>query len=84
MPGLCARSAAPPRATAIRSRAPPGGNHPATPVVAPALQRLIIVQLDDELLEAAAALDAGVLRSLDAIHLAAAQLLGDELTAMVT
>jgi predicted nucleic acid-binding protein len=39
---------------------------------------------DDELLEAAAALDPRVLRSLDAIHLAAAQLFGDELTAVVT
>ena len=32
----------------------------------------------------AAALDPRVLRSLDAIHLAAAQLFGDELTAIVT
>jgi predicted nucleic acid-binding protein len=48
------------------------------------LQRLHLVQLDDELLDAAAALDPGVLRSLDAIHLAAAQLFGGELTAMVT
>jgi predicted nucleic acid-binding protein len=48
------------------------------------LQRLDLVQIDDELLDAAAALDPRVLRSLDAIHLAAAQLLGDELTAVVT
>ena len=48
------------------------------------LQRLHLVQLDDDLLDAAAALDAGVLRSLDAIHLAAAQLFGGELTAVVT
>ena len=48
------------------------------------LQRLNIVQIDDELLEAAATLDPRVLRSLDAIHLAAAQLFGDELTAIVT
>jgi predicted nucleic acid-binding protein len=48
------------------------------------LQRLTLVQLDDELLEAAAMLDPGVLRSLDAIHLAAAQVFGDELTAVVT
>ena len=34
--------------------------------------------------DAAAALDPRVLRSLDAIHLAAAQLFGDELTAVVT
>ena len=42
------------------------------------------MQIDDELLEAAATLDPRVLRSLDAIHLAAAQLFGDELTAIVT
>lgn len=48
------------------------------------LQRLDLVQMDDELLAAAAALDIRVLRSLDAIRLAAAQTLGDELTAVVT
>ena len=48
------------------------------------LRRLDLVQLDDDLLDAAAGLDAGVLRSLDAIHLAAAQVLGDVLTAVVT
>jgi predicted nucleic acid-binding protein len=48
------------------------------------LRRLDLIQLDDELLDGAAALDAGVLRSLDAIHLAAARTLGDELTAVIT
>lgn len=48
------------------------------------LRRLDLVQLDDELLESAAALDGGVLRSPDAIHLAAARTLADELTAVVT
>jgi predicted nucleic acid-binding protein len=48
------------------------------------LQRLNLVQIDEELLDAAAALDPRVLRSLDAIHLAAAPLFGDELTAVVT
>ncbi len=48
------------------------------------LRRLDLVQIDDELLDAAAALDPGVLRSLDAIHLAAAQTLGDELSAVIT
>ena len=48
------------------------------------LQRLNLVTIDDDLLDAAAALDPRVLRSLDAIHLAAAQLFGDELTAVVT
>jgi predicted nucleic acid-binding protein len=48
------------------------------------LRRLDLIQLDDELLDAAATLDRGVLRSLDAIHLAAARTLGDELSAVVT
>ena len=48
------------------------------------LRRLDLVQLDEELLDAAAVLDGGVLRSLDAIHLAAAQLLGDDLTRVIT
>jgi predicted nucleic acid-binding protein len=48
------------------------------------LQRLHLVPIDEELLDAAAALDPRVSRSLDAIHLAAAQLFGDELTAVVT
>jgi len=48
------------------------------------LRRVDIIQLDDELLEDAATLDMSVLRSLDAIHLAAARALGDELQAVVT
>ena len=48
------------------------------------LRRLDLVQLDDELLDAASMLNAGVLRSLDAIHLAAALTLGADLTAVVT
>jgi predicted nucleic acid-binding protein len=48
------------------------------------LRRLTLVQIDDELLDAAAMMDPRVLRSLDAVHLAAAQLFGDELTALVT
>jgi predicted nucleic acid-binding protein len=48
------------------------------------LQRVHLVPIDDELLDAAATVDPRVLRSLDAIHLAAAQLFGDELTAVVT
>jgi predicted nucleic acid-binding protein len=43
-----------------------------------------MLHLDDELLEDVATLDLGVLRSLDAIHLAAARTLGDELQAVVT
>ena len=48
------------------------------------LRRIDLIQLDDDLLDDAATLDAGVWRSLDAIHLAAARTLGDELTAVVT
>lgn len=48
------------------------------------LRRLDLVRLDDELLDDAATLDGGVLRSLDAIHLAAARTLGGELRAVVT
>ena len=48
------------------------------------LRRVDLLQLDDELLDSAAALDGTVLRSLDAIHLAAAHTLGDELSAIVT
>lgn len=48
------------------------------------LRRVDMIQLDDDLLDDAATLDAGVLQSLDAIHLAAARALGDELTTIVT
>jgi len=48
------------------------------------LRRVDLVQLDDEVLDAAAMLNGGVLRSLDAIHLAAAQMLGDDLTSVIT
>jgi predicted nucleic acid-binding protein len=48
------------------------------------LRRLDLIHLDDQLLDEAAALEAGILRSLDAIHLAAALALGDDLTALVT
>jgi hypothetical protein len=43
-----------------------------------------LIRIDDALLHAAASIDAGVVRSLDAIHLAAAQLLTSHLTALVT
>jgi predicted nucleic acid-binding protein len=47
------------------------------------LANIELIQLDDELLDLAAELE-GPLRSLDAIHLAAALELGDELEALVT
>jgi len=48
------------------------------------LQRISLVAMDDALLEAAALLPPAALRSLDAIHLAAARSFGDEMTAIVT
>lgn len=43
-----------------------------------------MIQLDDERLDLAGELEPSPLRSLDAIHLAAALELGDELEALVT
>jgi len=43
-----------------------------------------MLRLDDALLSAAAEIEAASLRSLDAIHLAAAQALGDRLEAVLT
>ena len=48
-----------------------------------ALRRLLVVSLDDGLLDKAAELEAP-LRTLDAIHLVSAELLGKELKAFVT
>lgn len=48
------------------------------------LSRIRLLQIDDDVLDAAADLDPGVLRSLDAIHLASARALGSALTAVVT
>ena len=48
------------------------------------LQRVSLVRLDDLLLDEAAALTQANLRSLDAIHLAAARTLGHALTELIT
>jgi predicted nucleic acid-binding protein len=48
------------------------------------LERISLIHLDDVLLDAAAGLQDDTLRSLDAIHLAAAQALGDGLTELIT
>ncbi len=48
------------------------------------LRHVHLIRLDDALLDAAAALDSRILRSLEAIHLAAAQLLSPEIQAIVT
>lgn len=49
-----------------------------------ALRDLALIALDDQLLDSAARLDPPDLRSLDAIHLASALSLGDDLEAIVT
>ena len=48
------------------------------------LARVGLVRLDDPLLDAAGAIELAGLRSLDAIHLASARALGEELIAVVT
>jgi predicted nucleic acid-binding protein len=48
------------------------------------LDRVSLLHLDEVLLDQAAALDGAVLRSLDAIHIAAARALGNELGELVT
>jgi predicted nucleic acid-binding protein len=48
------------------------------------LERISLLRLDDMLLDQAAVLDGATLRSLDAIHLAAAQTLGDGLVEVIT
>jgi hypothetical protein len=48
------------------------------------LRRIDLVRMDDALLDAAAILDPPPLRSLDAIHLAAALALGEDLELVVT
>jgi predicted nucleic acid-binding protein len=48
------------------------------------LQRLDLVRVNDRILSVAGVLHPPELRSLDAIHLATAQQLGDELSALVT
>jgi uncharacterized protein len=48
------------------------------------LREVTLLRLDDAVLSAAAELDAGPLRALDAIHVAAATSLGDELETLVT
>ena len=48
------------------------------------LARISLLRMDDVLLDAAADLEGTTLRSLDAIHLAAARAVGDELAEVVT
>jgi hypothetical protein len=48
------------------------------------LRRVDLVAIDDRILDAAGILQPGVLRTLDAIHLATALAIGDDLDAVVT
>ena len=48
------------------------------------LRRIDLVGIDDRILEAAGTLEPQVLRTLDAIHLATAMAIGDDLEAIVT
>lgn len=48
------------------------------------LRRIDLIALDDDLLDSAAMIRPETLRSLDAIHLAAALALGDDLAAVIT
>ena len=48
------------------------------------LRRVHLIRLDDAVLDSAAVLDPRVLRSLDAVHLAAAERIGTELEGVVT
>lgn len=48
------------------------------------LERVGLLRLDDDLLDAAGALEGPTLCSLDAIHLAAAAMLGDALVELIT
>lgn len=48
------------------------------------LRRIHLIRLDDALLDAAGMMEPTVVRSLDAIHLAAAQLVAPSLTSLVT
>ena len=48
------------------------------------LDAVVLVPIDDTVLEAAGLLDPGLLRTLDAIHLATASYLGSDVDALVT
>ncbi|CAN5582290.1 type II toxin-antitoxin system VapC family toxin [soil metagenome] len=49
-----------------------------------ALRRVDLVEIDDRILDAAGTLEPGVLRTLDAIHLATAMAVGDDLDTILT
>lgn len=70
------------RAEALRAVRAQGAD--ARAAVREALRRVDLILIDDRILDTAGLLDAGILRTLDAIHLASALALGDDLDAIVT
>jgi uncharacterized protein len=70
------------RVEVVRAVAPQGPR--AVARAGEVLRAVRMLRLDDELLDEAASIDSRVLRSLDAIHLAAARQLGDRLREVVT
>ncbi len=56
----------------------------ALPTVREGLRRVDLIAIDDRILDAAGILEPRVLRTLDAIHLATALAVGDDLEAIVT
>jgi predicted nucleic acid-binding protein len=65
-------------------RAARGSDPAAVPRARQAIGTLTLIRLDDDLYETAADLDPPFLRSLDAIHLAAALTMGPDLAGVVT
>ena len=57
---------------------------PALATVREALRRVDLVGIDDRILDAAGILEPAILRTLDAIHIASALALGDDLDSVVT
>lgn len=86
------RSTGPPIASALvrvelrraATRVQGGGAPSDVQRVEAVLRSLDLIVLDDALLDDAGRLDAPGLRSLDAIHVASARLVGDDLAALVT
>lgn len=61
----------------------PNGDR-STPEVAKVLARVNLVRVTDRILESAGSLEPATIRSLDAVHLATAQLLGEAVAVLVT
>ena len=86
--GFLARSAARRVSSAlVRTEAMRAVRHLGPEVMAvtrEALRRIDLIGVDDRILDVAGILEPGIMRTLDAIHLATALALGDDLEAIVT